>query len=112
SWSGSTEKETSSISRLSSFIRPCKRTIFEVIGKQAVVQFVKMKSAIHHLPAKSLRLKPSPSCVVKSKSATFSFIFVSIGNLDEHACNKNMNVNKLHKIVLFFILKAHLILKD
>src|SRR5699024_12665585 len=69
------------ISTPSSFNLSCKSYMIEVIGRQTVSQFVKIKSTNQYSPFKSSSDNVSSSCVVNSKSSTVSDIFVSIFSL-------------------------------
>src|SRR5699024_6543653 len=61
--------------------------MFDVIGRQTVVQFVKTKSATQYVPFKSSVVNVSLSWVVNSKSGTSSDIVVSIFSPPPHADN-------------------------
>src|SRR5690625_791704 len=103
--SGSTEKDTRcvlSTLALSNF--SCKIAILLVIGKQTVVQFVKIKSATQYLPCKSSFDSVSPSCVVYSKSGTVDSIFVSTFSPPQAASTKTSDKVKM---CMYFFMKNH-----
>src|SRR5699024_245186 len=104
-----------------SFNESCKLDILEVIGRQTVTQFVKTKSAIHHSPFKSSKLKSSSSWVVKEKSFTVLDMFVSIGNLLEQApSNKlivilimnNLFIECFLSLYKLIIIRYHVLIND
>src|SRR5690625_1646001 len=102
--SGSTENDTScTSSRSSSANFVCNFAILLVIGKQTVSQFVKIKSATHHFPAKSSLERVSPSWVVNSKSATGASIFVSTSSPPQAV--STIAISAKSNICIYFFIK-------
>src|SRR5699024_6250349 len=69
--------------------------MFDVIGRHTVVQLVNTKSATQYVPLRSSKPNDSLSCVVNSKSSTFSDIVVSIFSPPQAASIIRINVKEI-----------------